>query len=1148
MSTASWPDSTPSSRFLDRRGEQICTAFEQAWQAGQRPSPGEYLAQVPPAARDALLRELVGLDIDYRRDAGEEPRWEDYRPWLPVECPAWLRDLLAGTIPAAAAPARLDKYEILEELGRGGMGIVYKARDESLKRLVALKMIRAGVQAEPSQRSRFQTEAQSVARLQHPHIVQIHEIGEHAGLPYLVLEYVDGGSLAARLAGTPLPLTEAVALVETLAQAMHIAHQHGIVHRDLKPANVLLSRDGVPKITDFGLARLLDGETGHTQTGTVLGTPSYMAPEQAAGQPAAVGPLADVYALGAILYETLTGRAPFIGASVLETLEQVRSREPLAPSSLRPKLPRDLETICLKCLRKEPGRRYASARDLAEDLARFRKGEPIRARPVGTPEKLARWCRRNPALAAVGAVALVALGVAVLTLLRIGQQQQLYQGRLDHQAAGLNFDQGVRLCEQGQFGEGMLWLARSLKGLPPSDKDLERVIRTNLASAGQLLTPLRSSLTHGDRVLAVAVSPDGKTALTGGRDSRARLWDLETGECRFTFQHGASIGTVAFSPDGRTVLTGSRDKQLRRWDAVTGQPLVPPLVHTYAVHAVACSADGRFILTGSGKDPGEAGEAHLWDARTGQLVRGPLACAGAVRAVALSADGGTVVTGGEDGLVRVWRGPGSCPLQIDTQDWVSLLALSPDGKSVAAGARSAVVQLWDAETGRPLHSLRNQGKAESMAFSRDGRLLFVGVGLGVSIGEVQSWDVATGQAAHPPLPVAGPVHCLGLQGDPPTLWAAAARAPTVRLWDINLETRLPAALPHSGSVKAAMFGKDDTQVLTVGPLPGAAETQAVTWDRNTRQPVHRFPLEDPVRGAAWSPDEHWLVTVTDKGKTATDTAKRALLWDATRAQPRPEKCYEAAEWLSVPGFTADSRACLLAGEEGKARVLDLDRFTVVRELPEHPAPVYGVACDRDGHIRATACRDGMLRLWDGGDGTRPRELPHPESVRCVVLSPDGKRVATGSEDWKARLWDPVTAQQVCKALGHAGTVRVVAFDAAGGRLLTGSDSGRIAGSGEARLWDVVTGLPLGPPLYHPQSVRIVAFSRSGDDFLTAGDEGPVRLWQTPVPLVAESERITCWVQVLTGLAFNADDSLNVLPAGPWRRLRERLAALGGPPE
>jgi serine/threonine protein kinase len=254
-----------------------------------------------------------------------------------------------------------------------------------------------------------------VARLRHANVVQIHEVGEHDGCPFLALEYLDGGSLADKLQGTPLPAREAARLVETLAQAVHAAHEKGVVHRDLKPANVLLTADGTPKVTDFGLAKRLDGVSLHTQSGAVLGTPAYMAPEQAEGK--TVGPAADVHALGAILYELLTGRPPFVAENALDTLLRVRLEEPVPPSVLQPKTPRDLATICLKCLRKVPVQRYASALDLADDLARFLKGEPIRARPVGRWERARKWCRRHPAVAALTAAVLLvtAVGFALVT-------------------------------------------------------------------------------------------------------------------------------------------------------------------------------------------------------------------------------------------------------------------------------------------------------------------------------------------------------------------------------------------------------------------------------------------------------------------------------------------------------------------------------------------------------------------------------------------------------------------------------------------------------------------------------------------------------------------------------------------------------------
>jgi serine/threonine protein kinase len=338
------------------------------------------------------------------------------------------RDREAGSGSVGAAWPVVPGYEVLGELGRGGMGVVYKARQASLKRLVALKMLRAGEGADATAFARFYQEAEASGRMRHPNLVQIYEVGNHAGLPFLSLEYVEGGSLAEHLTGVPLPIRPAAALVEALARGMHYAHERGIVHRDLKPANILLAisdqqpalsraqegetrpltadgylRMAVPKITDFGLAKLVDEDVRLTRTGLVVGTPSYMAPEQVLPSRQPVGPAADVYALGVILYELLSGRPPFLGETPLDTAEQVVHIEPVPPRRLNAKIPRDVETITLKCLSKEPARRYPTAQALADDLQRWQDGKPIQARPVGQGERLWRWCHRNPVVAVLTA-------------------------------------------------------------------------------------------------------------------------------------------------------------------------------------------------------------------------------------------------------------------------------------------------------------------------------------------------------------------------------------------------------------------------------------------------------------------------------------------------------------------------------------------------------------------------------------------------------------------------------------------------------------------------------------------------------------------------------------------------------------------------
>lgn len=439
------PDTLPP---LSPQAQQLLDRFEALWHQGLRPVLAEFAAACPAAELPRVLADLAHAELEFRLQAGEDVHADDYLQLYPkLADRADVADALRaaeerlrhrfGAADQLAAPMEVGSagnnqhggcaggpevgrfpvvpgYEILDELGRGGMGIVYRAQQLKLGRAVALKMILSGVHAEEAELARFRTESEAIARLQHPNIVQVFEVGEQGGRPYFSLEFCAGGSLHRKLAGTPLPPNEAAALVEMLARAMTAAHQKGIVHRDLKPANVLFALDGTPKVTDFGLAKKLD-EVGQTATGEVMGTPCYMAPEQASGLGKRVGPSADVYALGAILYECLTGRPPFLAATALETILQVVNEDPVPVRNLQPDTPRDLETVCLKCLEKKPQNRYAEADDLAEDLRRFLHNEPIQARAVGFYERISKYIQRRPATAIV-VVLVLYIAVALLGL------------------------------------------------------------------------------------------------------------------------------------------------------------------------------------------------------------------------------------------------------------------------------------------------------------------------------------------------------------------------------------------------------------------------------------------------------------------------------------------------------------------------------------------------------------------------------------------------------------------------------------------------------------------------------------------------------------------------------------------------------------
>jgi WD40 repeat protein len=1041
---------------------------------------------------------------------------------IPLHSPATLG--VDANAPAAN-PVAIAGYEVLGELGRGGMGVVYHARQIALNRLVALKMILAGSHAGADDLARFRNEAEAVARLQHPHIVQIHEIGEQLGLPYFSLEYCSGGSLAARLDGTPLPAAQAAQLVETLARAIHAAHQKGIVHRDLKPANILFSAEGAPKITDFGLAKKLDDAAGPTASGAIMGTPSYMAPEQASGHSKQIGPAADVYALGAILYELLTGRPPFRAATPLDTVLQVLSDEPAPPVLLQPNVPRDLDTICLKCLHKEPPKRYASAADLAEDLARFQAGQPILARPVGLLERAWRWRRRNPTVAAMGCFAGLALAAVVGLSVGFAIHARLAADRLqgalntaEGRLAENHLDRALSVADRdGDPARAMLWLAQALETSPASATEVRRIIRTNLAACGNHLLPLKGLFTHPAVVSAAAFSPDGKLLLTGGEDGIARLWDPVTGETIASFTHEEPVWACAFAPNGLQVVTASGDRAWM-WHVSSGRLIHPPLQCPHMVWAVAFSPDGATVLTGC-----LDGTAQLWRAATGQRLGRPLRHGGAVRAVAYAPGGKIVVTGGDDGKAILWDTANGKRIGEVSQRKEPIYAarFNQDGTRLLTGDGSGWATVWDLATGSERFSQQHKGVVWTAEFSPDGKTIAVG-----AIGEqtVRLWDVDTARPAGPILQHLGPVRAVAFGPEGRTL-LTGSEDKTARLWELPAPEAGGTMLRKSAMLSAMAFSQDGRTVVTGSGQrfrkgPGAVQV----WDCDTGM---TRGVTMPYLAVVWSV----AISRDDQRVLGGDGLGLACLWNTSTGLPvgAPRK-HDAP--VSAAALSPDGRTALTGSWEGVARLWDIKTGRQVGEPLEERPRIEAVAFNPDGESVLTGGGDNCARLWEAVSG-KPRGvvLRHEAEVTAVAFSQDGNAIATGSADRTARVWDAV-GNPLSPSLPHPDRVNVIALNQDGSMLLTSAGT-------SVRLWDVRTGKTLGPPVHHPGPVAALAF-RSDGMYLSGSLDGTIRKTRLPEAIPDDLAQVRLWARVVTGLDLDENNAVRVLDGSTWRRLQQRL--------
>lgn len=1083
---------------------------------------------------DAAATQL-GLIADEFTEAlqrGDRPDVEAFAQRYPD-----LAGVLREVLPAlqvmqtpAPAPTALGDFRIVREIGRGGMGIVYEAEQVSLGRRVALKVLPAHPALGDQHLARFQREAQTASQLHHTNIVPVLAVGAEQGVHYYAMQLIDGHGLD-RVIRDRLPLSQArplgagtappsgglgdskyraiARLGVQVADALDYAHKRGVIHRDIKPSNLILDRSGIVWISDFGLVKHLEDSDNLTRTGDLVGTARYMSPEQAAPRRGPVDARSDIHALGATLYELLTLLPAFPGDDQATILRHIAEEEPTPPRRLDRAIPRDLETIVLKALAKDPQRRYTSAAAMASDLRRLVAGEPILARPIGILERSWKWAKRRPAAAAILAVALLAAAVLQVVILRHGvelgqaneRERQRAQEAEERERIGRRHLYAAHMTLAQQAWErGHAARVRTLL-----DRDAPRPGQEDLRGFewryfhGLSNRERASWLTGKHAVSAVAYSPKGDVLATGSYDRSVRLWDPQTGkELRLLGNHRGPVTALAWLPDGASIITGGLDQAVKVWNVADSKELAT-LPQPDPVRCLAVSAD--HIAVGL-----ESGLVRLLDPRTRQEVD-RFSGVGPVGGVALAPDGKALAAGiGKQ--VRVW------PLANDTdpvyldghQGDIRSLAFSPDGKTLATGSADQTIKLWDVATRKERATLRGHLDAvASVAFSADGTLLASGAGDVMSLpvtfparsratqlrekpGEIKLWDVAVGQERVSLRGHASPVFSVAFDPRRSGTLASGGEDMTVILWDVaDVPPQVLAG--HGGDPKK---GKEVNCVAFApdGTLASVSDDQTVRlWDRATGREERRLTNHKaPVKAVAF----RGPLMATGAGD------KTIKLWDKGPATLTGHTQTLRALAFSPDGRTLASGAGDFAKENppGEAKLWDVATRSARASLPGHTDLVRTVAFSPDGATLATGGDDKTVRLWDPAVGQHRQTIDGlPFAARHVAFSPDGSTLAIACGGvWDAHepgavlLWDLAQGKTRAVLRGHRAAVMVAVYAPDGRTLATGSTDGAV------KLWDPITGQERCSLDGHKGLIRTAAFSPDGQMLATGDSEGVIRLW------------------------------------------------------